>query len=426
MLPTCLNGRRDEMHATAAPPTANADRNTCSSMTSFLQLTRLLGLVVLPMITACADQTTAPEPAVVDVAPLFSAASAGIEGSYIVVLKEQANPRAVAALAGVTASHVYEHTLRGFAARLNPGQLNALQRLQAVDYIEQDQEYRADATQTLPSHGGLWGLDRIDQRLLPLSGTYTYSSPYILGTPVYAYVIDTGIWRHHSDFGGRAAPAYDVYGQDAGDCNGHGTHVAGTIGGSTYGVAKYVLLRSVRVLDCNGRGTTSGALAAIDWVRVHRQNPAVANLSFSGGFSEAMNTAVNGLARSGVFVVVAAGSLDMNACYASPASAANAFTAAASTQNDARVPNTNKGPCVDTYAPGWEVMSAARAGGWAMGGGSSTASAHVAGVAALYLARYGSASYATIASWLKDNATSGRITGNPSGTPNRLLYKADL
>jgi subtilisin family serine protease len=369
-------------------------------------------------LAACSDQSPvsgrAPE-----AAPLLSAGAGAIEGSYVVVLNEGADPRSVAAVAGVSPSFVYSAAVNGFAASLNQGQLNALQHNPNVAYIEQDQAYEATATQS----GATWGIDRIDQRSRPLSGTYTYTTT---ASTVYAYVIDTGIYASHSQFGGRASNVYDALGGNGTDCNGHGTHVAGTIGSSTYGVAKSVRLRGLRVLNCSGSGSTSGIIAAIDWVRVNRTNPAVANLSLGGGYSSTLNTAINNLANSGVFVAVAAGNENQNACNVSPASAANATTVASSTSSDAKSSFSNYGSCVDLYAPGSSITSTWLNGGTNTISGTSMASPHVAGVAALYKATYGNASTATIDSWIKTNSTANVITGNPSGTPNRLLYKAAL
>jgi subtilisin family serine protease len=369
-------------------------------------------------LAACSDQSPvsgrAPE-----AAPLLSAGAGAIEGSYVVVLNEGADPRSVAAVAGVEPTFIYSAAVNGFAASLNQGQLNALQHNPNVEYIEQDQAYEAAATQS----GATWGIDRIDQRNRPLSGTYTYTTT---ASTVYAYVIDTGIYASHSQFGGRASNVYDALGGNGTDCHGHGTHVAGTIGSSTYGVAKAVRLRGLRVLNCSGSGATSGIIAAIDWVRVNRTNPAVANLSLGGGYSSTLNTAINNLANSGVFVAVAAGNENQNACNVSPASAANATTVASSTSSDAKSSFSNYGSCVDLYAPGSSITSTWLNGGTNTISGTSMASPHVAGVAALYKATYGNASTATIDSWIKTNSTANVITGNPSGTPNRLLYKAAL
>jgi subtilisin family serine protease len=367
---------------------------------------------------ACSDQSPvagrAPE-----AAPLMSASANGIDGSYIVVLNEGADPRSVAAVAGVDPHYVYTSAVNGFAAELNQGQLTALQHNPNVSYIEQDQVVEATTTQS----GATWGIDRIDQRNLPLNGTYTYNNT---ASTVYAYVIDTGIQTSHAQFGGRAAVAYDALGGNGQDCNGHGTHVAGTIGSSTYGIAKSVKLRAVRVLNCSGSGSTSGIIAALDWVRLNRTNPAVANMSLGGGFSSTLNTAANNLANSGVFLAVAAGNENQNACNVSPASAASATTVAASTSTDAKASYSNYGSCVDLYAPGSSITSTWLNGGTNTISGTSMASPHVAGVAALYKGVNGNVATSTIDSWIKTNATANVISGNPSGTPNRLLYKSTL
>jgi subtilisin family serine protease len=379
---------------------------------------RFAAAAALVALAACADQSPtagrAPE-----AAPLLAGGAGAIEGEYIVVLNEGANPRSVAAVAGVNPRYVYTAALNGFAASLNAGQLNALRHNPHVALVEADQVVEATTTQS----GATWGIDRIDQRNLPLSGTYTYTST---GAGVYAYVIDTGIQTNHPQFGTRAAVAYDALGGNGQDCNGHGTHVAGTIGSTTYGVAKQVQLRAVRALNCSGSGSSSGILAAVDWVRLNRTNPAVANMSIGGGYSETLNTAVTNLANSGVFVSVAAGNSNANACSYSPSSAPAVFTTASTTSTDARRTSSNYGSCVDGYAPGGSITSTWINSGTNTISGSSMAAPHVAGVAALYKATFGNASTATIDSWIKTNATQGVVTGNPSGTPNRLLYKAAL
>jgi subtilisin family serine protease len=371
-------------------------------------------------LAACSDESPVAGRATAE-APLMSAAVNGIEGEYIVVLNEGANPRSVAAVAGVEPGFVYTAALNGFSASLNQGQLTALRHNPNVAYIEQDQMASIDATQS----GATWGIDRIDQRNRPLSGTYTYTTT---ATNVTAYIIDTGIRPTHAEFGTRAASVYNSAGGSNDDCNGHGTHVAGTVGGSTYGVAKGVRLRGVKVLSCSGSGSFSGIIAGVDWVRLNATKPAVANMSLGGGYSSSLNTAVNNLANSGVFVAVASGNSNANACNYSPASAANVTSVNASSSTDAKASFSNYGSCTHLYAPGVSITSAWHSSNTATNtiSGTSMASPHVAGVGALYLAGSTGASNTTVRSWIINNATTGVITGNPSGTANRLLFKSTL
>ncbi|HEY0015974.1 MAG TPA: S8 family peptidase [Longimicrobium sp.] len=371
-------------------------------------------------LAACSDQSPvagrAPE-----AAPLMAASANGIEGSYVVVLKDGANPRSVAAVAGVEPGFVYTAAVNGFSATLNAGQLNALRHNPNVEYVEQDQVMSIDVTQS----GATWGLDRIDQTSNTLNGTYIYNTT---ASNVTAYVIDTGVTPGHTQFGGRASSVYNAVGGSNDDCNGHGTHVAGTIGGSTYGVAKAVRIRGVKVLSCSGSGSTSGIIAGVDWVRLNATKPAVANLSLGGGFSSATNTAVNNLANSGVYVAVASGNSNANACNYSPASAANVTSVNASTSTNAKASFSNYGSCTHLYAPGQNITSAWYTSSTATNtiSGTSMASPHVAGVGALYLAGNPTASNATVRSWIINNATPNVISGNPTGTPNRLLFKSTL
>ena len=376
------------------------------------------------LLAACAESPTTPTAPLQQgptQAPLIKAPSGGVEGQYIVVLKDEVQStsekaKAKAEKKGGKLKHAYAAVLNGFAAELSDEAVADLRLDPEVAYIEQDQEVSINATQS----GATWGIDRIDQRNRPLSGTYTYATT---ASNVHAYIIDTGLRPTHSEFGGRANT---VYGGD--DCNGHGTHVSGTIGGSTYGVAKGVRLHGVRVLGCNGSGTWSAIIAGMDWVRVNHIKPAVANMSLGGGFSSSVNTAANNLSNAGVFVAVAAGNSNANSCNYSPASAANVTSVMSSTSTDAKSSFSNYGSCAHVYAPGSSITSAWHTTNTATNtiSGTSMASPHVAGVAALYKGTFGDASSSTIRTWIINNSTANVITGNPSGTPNRLLYKSTL
>jgi len=357
------------------------------------------------------------------IAPLRDVTGKVIAGRYLVILDGGGSPLDVANRAGVSPLRTYRSAVVGFTAQLTSSQLASVRRNPAVAFVEPDQVFTASATQTMDANGDPWGLDRIDQRSRPLSRSYTYTRS---GSGVRAYIIDTGILTGHSDFGGRAQNVYDAFGGNGQDCNGHGTHVAGTVGGATYGVAKSSLLRGVRVLNCSGSGSTSGIVAAVDWVRGNAIRPAVANLSLGGGYSSALNTAVSNLHNSGVFTAVAAGNESQNACNVSPASAATVYTTAASDRNDYRASFSNYGSCVDGYAPGVTIKSAWSNGGTNTISGTSMASPHVAGVGALHKSTYGDSSSSSIVSWINSNATTSVIRSNVSGTPNRLLYKAGL
>ncbi len=355
-------------------------------------------------------------------APLHPVVGKVIPGQYIVVLKNGAatNAGSLAASVGAKTTYVYNAALNGFAAGLNDAALAKLQKDPNVAYVEPDQIMQSDGTQYMDGNGDPWGLDRIDQRNEPLSGSYTYNST---GTGVRAYIIDTGIQTSHPEFGGRASAVYDALGGNGQDCNGHGTHVAGTVGGSTYGVAKNAYLRAVRVLDCNGSGATSGIIAGIDWVRTNGIHPAVANMSLGGGYSASLNTAATNLANSGIFLAVAAGNSNADACNTSPASASGTYTVAASDRNDARASFSNYGACVDGYGPGVAIKSAWLNSGTNTISGTSMATPHVVGAAALYKSTYGDAASSTIVNWFYSNDTSGVISGNVGSTPNLLLFR---
>jgi subtilisin family serine protease len=394
------------------------------------QSTRAVLCATAVLVAACQDGSSPVQPAP-DPSQNSAVQSVNPAGQYIVVFTDAAaDPvglaRALVAAQGGTLRHAYGSALKGFAARLPDQAVAALRRKPLIAYVEPDQIFRTDDTEAMDANGDPWGLDRIDQRAEPLSGTYSYTSQ---GVGVHAYIIDTGIWTLHPDFQGRADNVYDalgLFGLISQDCNGHGTHVAGTIGGATYGVAKGVSLHGVRVLNCAGAGLTSDVIAGVDWVTAHHQSPAVANMSLGGGSSTALNSAVTALWNSGVFLAVAAGNDNADACNSSPAGASGVFTVAASEKNDAKASYSNWGTCVEAYAPGSAIKSDYLLGLTQSLSGTSMATPHVTGVAALYKATFGDASSATVGSWLINNATTGVITGNTGATPNRLLYKSTL
>ncbi len=352
-----------------------------------------------------------------------------VAGSYIVVLKDSAvggragtQQAGVAAAAttlaakyGATVRHTYGDALNGFAAQLSEKAAKRLAADPAVAYVEQDGLVSTTATQTNPP----WGLDRIDQRALPLNQAYTYVST---GTGVTAYIIDTGIRISHTDFGGRASHGFDAIDNTlpADDCNGHGTHVAGTTGGRVYGVAKNVRLVGVRVLNCAGSGTWAQVIAGINWVTSNHQTgqPAVANMSLGGSFNASVNNAVANSIADGVTYAVAAGNSNANACNFSPASTPTAITVGATTNTDAKASFSNTGSCVDIWAPGVGILSAWYTSNTATSSlsGTSMASPHVAGAAARVLQNNPAWPPAQVASYLVANATPIAV--------GRLLYLA--
>ncbi|ADV67955.1 S8 family peptidase [Deinococcus maricopensis] len=390
-----------------------------------LTMTGILGLTLLlagcgNMTAQTPSSTTAPT------------AGTAIPGQYIVVLNKRAistanmNAQSVSGLvtqlgldaAGVNVLQVYSTALNGFAAKLSDANLAKLKSNPAVSYVEQDATVRADATQT----GATWGLDRIDQRNLPLDSSYTYSTT---ASNVTAYIIDTGIRTTHNEFGGRASWGTNTSGDGQNtDCNGHGTHVAGTVGGSTYGVAKGVKLVAIKVLNCQGSGSNSGVIAGIDWAAKNRSGAGVANMSLGGGASSAVDTAILNATNSGLTMVVAAGNENQDACNVSPARAPSAITVGATTNTDARSSFSNYGSCVDIFAPGSNITSSWNTSDTATNtiSGTSMATPHVVGGAALYLAANPTATPAQVASALKGNATPNKVTNAGTGSPNLLLY----
>ncbi|WUJ16944.1 S8 family peptidase [Streptomyces sp. NBC_00390] len=344
-----------------------------------------------------------------------------IQNSWIVVLKDGSTR---AADLGVTPKHTYRNALKGFSTSMSAAKARALAADPRVAYVEQNATVRISETQT----NATWGIDRIDQRNLPLSKTYTYNTP---ASNVNAYIIDTGIRTSHSEFGGRASVGTDTVGggHNGQDCQGHGTHVAGTVGGRTYGVAKGVNLIAVRVLDCNGSGTNAGVIAGVDWVTANAKKPAVANMSLGGSANTALDNAVKKSIASGVSYAIAAGNGNIlgwpvNACNYSPARVPEAITVGATDNTDRRASFSNYGTCLDLFAPGVSITSAWKDNDTATNtiSGTSMATPHTAGVAALYLAAHPAATPAQVRDALVNNATSGKVVDPRTGSPNKLLH----
>ena len=361
----------------------------------------------------------------------FRKADKRIPNQYIVVLNEgqedvfEAADDLARRHAGVI-ERVFSRTMRGFSVRMTEGMAKRLAEHPAVAFVEEDGIMSIDTIQT----GATWGLDRIDQRDRPVNGTFVYNNT---GAGVKAYIIDTGILTSHSDFGGRAIHGFDFVNNDADatDCNGHGTHVAGTVGGATWGVAKGVTLVAVRVLDCNGSGATSGVIAGVDWVTSNHAagQPAVANMSLGGSASAALDTAVRNSIADGVTYGLAAGNgffgiFAQNACNFSPSRVAEGITVSATDIADKKASWANYGTCVDIFAPGISITSAWYTTPTATNtiSGTSMATPHVVGVAAQYLQGNPSATPQQVRDALVANASLNKVTSPGSGSPNRLLF----
>ena len=362
----------------------------------------------------------------------FVRSNTPIANQYIVVLDDdfvgrsasapevEAEAQFLSSLYGGDIRRVYASALRGYSVSMSPQQAEALSRHERVRFVEEDSVVTASATQT----GAGWNLDRVDQRALPLNTTFEYTQT---GSGAHVYVIDSGIRATHQDFGGRASVALDLVGdgQNGNDCLGHGTHVAGTAVGATYGVAKNAFVHALRVLNCTGQGQISNIAAAIDWVAENRINPAVANISITAaGSSPTMETAVTNAVASGVVFTVSAGNSAWNACDYSPARTPTAITVGATMENDVRASFSNFGSCVDLFAPGWNVPSAGTASDTAIRNmnGTSMAAPLVAGVAAVYRAANPSANPSTVMAAIYNASTNGVVTNIDGTSPNRLLH----
>jgi subtilisin family serine protease len=385
-------------------------------------------LVVLSLgIAACADTSSTPTNSSADDVK-FRAVRAEdgaepIDGQYIVVMRDGTTDDATDAIVSSAPAAVVERfrgRMKGFAGRMSERDARALAAREDVAFVEQDQMMYPDATQSPAT----WGIDRIDQRALPLNNSYTYTAT---GSGVHAYIIDTGILGGHTEFTGRIGAGQDFVGDGrtaTQDCNGHGTHVAGTIAGTTWGVAKSATVHPVRVFSCSGGSANSTIINAVNWVAANAVKPAVTNMSLGGGASTALDNAVTAAINSGVTFAVAAGNSNVNACNTSPARTPAAITVGATTSTDARASYSNFGSCLDLFAPGSSITSAWYTSTTATNtiSGTSMATPHVAGVVALYLQGNPTASPATVRSAIVGNATTG-VVGNPGRrSPNVLLF----
>ena len=401
---------------------------------------RGLALLLPLAFAACQDAEAPLAPPGTDLAsPSFSQSQAGevIPGQYIVVFNDgvadaPSLARRLTAAHGGSLRFTYEHAIKGFAAQLSDAAVAALRNNSNVAYIEQDQVVHAVGSGS--QSNATWGIDRVDQRDLPLNESYGYATS---GAGVNAYIIDSGILISHSEFGGRASHGYDYVDNDsdATDCNGHGTHVAGTVGGTTYGVAQDVKLIGLRVLDCRGSGTTSGVIAGVDWVTKYHTKPAVANMSLGGGASDALDTSVRNSIAAGVTYGLAAGNGDrlgrpQDACAVSPSRVTEGLTVGATDSTDVEASFSNYGTCVDILAPGVKITSAWYQSDTQLNtiSGTSMATPHVVGAAAAYLESNPGASPAAVADALTKNASANKIKLHRQsatyGTPNLLLYTA--
>ncbi|MCM1975197.1 S8 family peptidase [Streptomyces sp. G1] len=383
-------------------------------------------LAVVPVAAGTAS-AAAPEPTPV---PLTVSANA-IPGQYIVTLEPGYDPAKVAERLGLKPKFLYTRAMNGFAVPMTKLQLEIARVSLGVKSVEADAKVSAPsmvpttAAAALRGPSASWGLDRIDQKELPLDNTFTTQGN---GAGVTAYILDTGIDYKHEEFGGRATFGFDAIGdgRDGQDCNGHGTHVAGTVAGMTYGVARKASLVSVRVLNCEGTGDYSGIIAGLDWVAKNAKQPAVLNGSLGGDKSEMVNAAADAVTDAGVLPVIAAGNSAKDACNVSPASAGKVVTVAATNRYDEETSFSNWGQCVSLYAPGEQIVSAKLGGGSIAENGTSMAAPHVAGVAVLYKQANPNATPQDIAAYLNDESTKDVLSSVSKSSPNELLFTNGL